>query len=349
MVSAESVISAEKNLKSLSRKILIVLPILFALGLVVFASLRSFNSSPYSYSRIYSMNTIIDIKVWGKERNAAVKEITDEINHLNALFDDFSAQSDVGKINVNAGVKEVQVSSDTISVLKEAQQMYKMTNSNFNVCIAPISNLWGFKGGNYRVPTAVEIQNTLKLTDINDLKIAGNNVYLGKKGEAVDLGGIAKGYALDKIMAIIKQQDVNDALINMGGNILTYSTDSQKIWKVGIKDPRGGGVIGTLSISGNKFIATSGDYERFFIDNGVRYCHIFDPLTGKPANKIVSITVISDKGYVSDVLSTAFFVAGKTQAFEIAAKLGVSIIGFDESIVPFYSDGLTELLQLEKR
>jgi len=342
-------IFAGKTLKLLSRNLRIYLPVFFLIAILAFVSFRGFYSSGPKETEIYSMNTIIDIKVWGEERNQAISDINEEIYYLNSLFDDYTKGTDVSNINENAGIKAVNVSQETISILNEALGMYYETQESFNICIGPISRLWGFKDGNYRVPTETEIEGTLKLVDIANLHISGNSVYLSKRGEAIDLGGIAKGYALDKILTILKSYKITDAIVNMGGNVLTYSTNPSKVWKIGIRDPRSDGIIGTLSIKGIKFIATSGDYERFFETNGVRYCHIFDPATGKPASKIVSVTVVADKGYISDVLSTSFFVLGENPSLVLADKFDVNLVGFDNALTPFYSEGLKGILSIENR
>jgi len=295
------------------------------------------------------MNTVIDIKVWGINRFKAVRDIEFEINKLSVLFDDFSPNSEVTLINNNAGIKPVKVSYETLDIITKAKDMYDKTDGNFNIMIAPVLKLWGFKSGDFKVPEKSEIEEALKLTDINDLIISGDEVFLKKKGESIDLGGIAKGYALDKVKDIIENDNVTKAVINMGGNVFVYSKNNNEIFTIGIKHPRENGIIATVKVKSGTFVATSGDYERFFEYKGVRYCHIFDPKTGFPANKIVSATAITKTGYVGDVLSTAMFVAGKDGAFELAKRLNASCIIVDKELNVFYTDDLKGVVSVENR
>jgi len=303
-------------------------------------------------AELYSMNTIIDVEVYGPDKTKALQSITAKIEQINNLVDDFSKQSDVRKINIDAGLKPVKVDSITIDIISKAIELAKETGGNFDPTIYPLSALWGFKNGNYKVPEKSEINQILKFVNYRDIIInkPKKTVFLENKGEGIDLGGIAKGYTLDKIKEILSQYNVTSALVNMGGNILTYKSPvgGNKFWRIGIKNPRNDGIIGVIRIKGTKFISTSGDYERFFIKNGIRYCHILNPFTGYPARKIVSVTVVSDKGYIGDALSTAFFVKGQEYALENGKKFGVESVGFDNNLNHFLSTGLTNYVIFEK-
>ncbi|BAL81081.1 FAD:protein FMN transferase [Caldisericum exile] len=327
----------------MSKKIVVTISIfvLLILLLIYFANL--------SYSvEIYSMNTVIDIKVWGINRFKIVNEIESEINRLNLLFDDFNPNSEVSKINSNAGVKPVDVSPETVDIIKKAKDMYFKTDGSFNIMIAPVLNLWGFKTGEFRVPSDSEIESALKLTNnINDIEIIHNSVFLKRSGEEIDLGGIAKGYTLDKVYEILKRNNINKAIVNMGGNVLVYSKNPDDVFKIGIKHPRSNGIIAVVQVKSGTFIATSGDYERFFEYNGVRYCHIIDPKTGKPAQRVVSTTAITNVGYIGDVLSTAMFVEGKEGTFSLANKFNIASVVVDDSLKIFYTDNLKGLITLE--
>jgi len=332
----------------LNKKIIFVLLIIAVLTISAFVVIKNRTDSEYLTTEIYSMNTVIQINISGKDKKDATDAVTQEINFLNQKFDDFSPQSDVSKINDNAGKNAVEVDNVTIEIISKALECYKETDGAFNISVAPLSKLWGFKGNELRVPLESEIKQTINLVNINDLIIEGNKVMLRKTGEAIDLGGIAKGYTLDKIKEILPKYNLKSAIINMGGNILTYGISNKGNWLIGIKNPREDGVVGKITIKGSKFISTSGDYEKYFIENGKRYCHIIDPSTGLPSDKIVSVTVVSDKGYLGDAFSTAFFVLGKEKSLEFANKSGVEIIGFDKNLNPFFTDGIKNEVNIEK-
>jgi len=339
------VIFAVKTLGLSNKK---VLTIVFSLIFILVIFFIYFLNQPL-HSEIYSMNTVIDLDVWGINRYQVVREIEKEINYLNSLFDDFNPNSEVSKINLNAGVSEVKVSKDTLDIIKKGKDAYYLTNGSFNIMIAPILKLWGFKTGDYRIPSASEIEKTLPLTNIDDLVINEDSVYLKKPNEAIDLGGIAKGYALDKVKSILEKNKVKKAVINMGGNVFVYSSVSNQTFNIGIKHPRENSVIAVIKVKSGTFIATSGDYERYFEENGKRYCHIFDPKTGYPVTLLSSATAITKEGYLGDVLSTAFFVLGKENALKLADKLGVDAVLIDQSLNISYTKGISEVISVENR
>ncbi len=326
-----------------SKKIVNIIAYIFIAVILIFVFTKGKPLEKPAYSEIYSMNTICDLEIYGKDKKAALQKSVSIINTINSIIDDFSPQSDVYKINENAGIHPVKVSKTTIDMLEKAIQIAKQTDGAFDPTIRPLLVIWGFKNKNYRVPSEEEIKAVLKLISYQDIVInkADNTVFLKHKGEGIDLGGIAKGYTLDKIKETLDKFDITSAIINMGGNVLTYKNPPNgSVWRIGIKNPRGSGIRGIIRVKGTKFISTSGDYERYFIKNGVRYCHIMDPKTGKPARKIISITVVSTKGYLGDALSTAFFVKGREFALQNTTKFGVGVVGFDNKMMPFISNNL---------
>ena len=326
-----------------SKKVVNIIAYIFIAVILIFVFVKGKPGEKPASSEIYSMNTVCDLEIYGKDKEAALQKSVSIINTINSVVDDFSPQSDVYKINENAGIHPVKVSKTTIDMLEKAMQIAEQTDGAFDPTIRPLLVIWGFKNKNYRVPSEEEIKAALKLISYQDIVInrENNTVFLKHKGEGIDLGGIAKGYTLDKIKGVLDNFNITSALINMGGNVLTYKNPPDgSVWRIGIKNPRGSGIRGIIEVKGTKFISTSGDYERYFTKNGVRYCHIMNPKTGRPARKIISVTVVSDKGYVGDALSTAFFVKGKEFALQNAIKFNVGVVGFDNKMIPFISDNL---------
>ncbi len=321
------------KISTLQSRIIITAFIILIILFTFFLFYRANNS--YVESQIYSMNTIMEMKIWGRGAKEVADEISSLVNQLNTLFDDYSPYSEVSRINSNAGIQPIEVSKDTLQIVNLSKDYYNLTKGKFNIMMGAVSQLWGFKDNSYRIPTEEEIKEVENFINIDDIVISQNTIYLRKKGERIDLGGIAKGYTLDKISNILEKSHISSALINFGGSVLTYG---DREWKVGIKNPRGDGIIGILSVKGNSFISTSGDYERFFIENGKRYCHIFDPDTCKPPAMAVSATVIGKNGVETDVYSTAFFILGKASE-EIADNVGVKLVGFDSNLDIFGNSG----------
>lgn len=332
----------------MNKKVLVSLIVVIVALLIPFSIFYYVNYQNL-HREIYSMDTIIKIDIWGINKEKIANEIEKEINYLASLFDDYNPNSEVSKINANAGIKPVKVSDDTLEIIKKAKEMYEKTDGAFNIMIAPVLRIWGFKDQNYRVPTPSEIKQALTLTDINDLVINSDEVFLKKKGEAIDLGGIAKGYALDKIKVIIEKNKPTKAVVNMGGDVYVYSTDPNRIFKIGIKNPRSNGVIAILELKSGNFVATSGDYERYFELNGERYCHIIDPISGSPAKILFSATAITKEGYVGDALSTAFFILGKDKALKLALELDAQAVLVDPSLNVYYSKSLSGSITIENR
>lgn len=321
------------RISTLQNRIIIIALVVLVILFAFFLFYRANNT--YVESQIYSMNTIMEMKIWGRGANDVACEISNLVNQLNTLFDDYSPYSEVSRINSNAGLQPVEVSNDTLQIINLSKYYYNLTKGKFNIMMGAVSQLWGFKNSSYRIPSEEEIKEVKNLINIDDIIISQNTIYLKKKGERIDLGGIAKGYTLDKISKILEESHINSALINFGGSVLTYG---DKEWKIGIKNPRGDGIIGILNVKGNNFISTSGDYERFFVENGKRYYHIFDPDTCKPPTVAVSATVVGEDGAETDVYSTAFFIIGKASE-EMADNVGVRLVGFDSNLDTFGNSG----------
>lgn len=226
--------------------------------------------------------------------------------------------SEIQQINNMAGVDYVKVSDETYNMINKSIYYCELSDGDFDITIAPIMHLWNIMYGGENIPSDQEISDILELVDYKNVLLDDENksVMLSKKGMKIDLGAVAKGYACDLAREIYSEYGLQGSMLSMGGsNVLTmgYPRDDKRYFSVGIRDPRGNNndLIGILNIT-DKNICSSGDYERYFEKDGVRYHHIFDPSTGKPAQTdLISVTVITENAFYSEYLSTSLFIKGK--------------------------------------
>lgn len=288
----------------------------------------------------FLMDTIVSIEIRGsKDGEHIANEGMKIFQTLQYKFDPNLESSDVSKINLSSGMGAVEVSDDTLEIIKKAIDLSTISGGAFDITIGALTKIWGFTSGNYRLPDDGEIKKSIKLVDYKSINIFDSKIELRRKGMAIDLGAIAKGYAVDKVYDFLKSKGVREAIIDAGGEIRTIG--DRKKWRIGIKDPTNRReVIGILELDSGLAVATSGDYERYFIRNGKRYHHILDPHTGYPASYCRSVTVVSDSATKSDALSTAIFVLGAKKGLELAERLKIGVVIIDSDNNIFVSDNL---------
>lgn len=258
------------------------------------------------------MDTVMDLTVYGDEE--LLTGASALINSLDAKLSVTNENSDI--YAVNSG-KTAAVSKETAELISFALSICKKTGGALEISIYPIVRAFGFTTGEYRVPAAGEVAELLQAVDYTKISLEGETVTI-PENMLIDLGSVAKGFTGDKVLEYLKENGVESALINLGGNVQTLGAKPDgSAWKVAIADPSGdGGYAGAIEIA-NKCMITSGNYERFFEQDGKRYHHIIDPKTGYPAdNGLVSVTVVGESGALCDALSTALFVMGPEAAAE---------------------------------
>jgi thiamine biosynthesis lipoprotein len=289
----------------------IVLLIVAGAGLATFFALRA-SPEPVT-STYFLMDTVLTVKTTGADA-AAINE------HLHALavgVDNmtsyYTAGSETVRVNAAAGKGPVSISPEYATLLKTAVAVESIDlDRTFDIAISPVSSLWGFTTKDFRVPSAKEISETLAYSHADQLVLSGTTAQLRDPRSRIDLGGIAKGYSLDVMEEYLKTvtPQPRQVIVDFGGNLLLYSGGKKHDWKVGIRDPRGQGIIGYVR-SDDAFVATSGDYERYFERDGKRYCHIIDPSTGYPGTLNRSVTIVTDiqpmHGAIGDALGKVFF------------------------------------------
>ncbi len=208
---------------------------------------------------------------------------------------------------------------DAPDILEFALDACEMTGGALDITMYPVIREWGFTTGEYSVPEHETVEFLLSRTGYGCVSVDGGTVSL-PEGYMIDLGSVAKGYASDMVAGTLRAGGVKSALIDLGGNIYCIGTkEDGSLWRIGLRDPLSEGYIGVVSVS-DRAVVTSGCYERYFEEDGVRYGHIFDPATGYPAdNGLISVTVIGESGAMCDALSTALYVMGPDAAAEYLA------------------------------
>jgi len=303
----------------------------------------------------YIYDTVVNIKVFGD--NVAQKNM-DDIQHLLEKLDvELSRTKEGGEVyavNQAAGKEAVVVSDATMENVVLSVKYAEEMDGLFDPTIGPLVDLWNIGNGGEHVPPQADIDKARALTNYKDVIIdeAAKTVKLAKEGMVLDLGGIGKGYAADRVADYLKEQGLDSAMINLGGSSIialgTKPGGSQ--WNIGLQDPdqSRGTQLGTIKIS-DEVIDASGVYERFFIEDGVRYHHILDPRTGFPAqNGLKSLTIMSPNATDADALSTGVFLMGVEEGLKYLEALPEDVEAFfitDDNKI-YATPGIRERLQL---
>ncbi|MBE6573176.1 MAG: FAD:protein FMN transferase [Ruminococcaceae bacterium] len=280
--------------------------------------LSSCQKRPEYISRdIYAMSTVISVSIPENTKNsdALIKKAEELIYSLESLLSATDKKSEISRFNQSS--EGTKLSKDTLKVISTALDVAKNTNGAYDPTCLYLTELWNISEGGY-LPTEDELSEALKKTDHSLLRIDKDTLKKESTDIRIDLGGVAKGYALERTVELLKK-DCNFGMVSFGGNVGVWGDkpDSSK-WEIGIKDPfNTNEVIGFFKVD-EGYISVSGDYERYFEKDGVRYHHIFDPETGHPVdNGIHSVAVYTKDGALGDALSTALFVMGYEDAIEL--------------------------------
>ncbi|MGM0471345.1 MAG: FAD:protein FMN transferase [Bacillota bacterium] len=269
----------------------------------------------------FLMDTVVTLKIKGDNAEKVGTQVVQRMREIADQATRYHQESIVTKINQQAGIKPVAVNQDIFKMITTAKKYGRLTDGAFDVTIAPVVELWGFGTEENQVPAQTKIEDRLELVDYQQIKIdqQQQTVMLAEQGMKLDLGGIAKGYIVDQAAKMLQEAGIKSALINAGGNIRTIGTKPNgSKWRIGIQHPRSqeesdSNYIDIVEVAATNLV-TSGDYERYFSEEGKRYHHILDPQTGYPARGLVSVTVISDSSFQADILSTALFILGFKRA-----------------------------------
>lgn len=292
------------------------------------------------------MGTEVTITVVAKSRAegaAAIEQGMAEIRRLDRMMSLYRDDSQVTKVNLAAGSRPVKVSPEMIEVAEAAARISALTEGAFDVTVGPLVVLWQMRLKEGRVPADEEIARVRQRVNYRNIVIdrKEGTLFLRKPNMVMDFGGVAKGYAADRAVDVLRKKGINDAIIAIAGDIRLIGRRADgKPWRVGVQHPREKGkTLAVLDLT-DTYISTSGDYERYTIVQKKRYHHIIDPRTGRPARGMQTVTVVADRGEVGDPLTTALFILGPDHGMQILKASGYEAIMGDASGRVIMTDGI---------
>lgn len=313
------------------KKILIALAVVAAVA----AAAIFFASSNEVKREFFAMDTFVSAKVKGFAAKDAAGGISTLVRELDSKqLSRYTSGSEISRINSEA---ETVLSDEMRDYITELLEVGKMSGGKFDIALGAVSDLWSFNDSP-RVPSTDELSEALSRSGSDKLSLSGNTLTRAD-GCIVDLGSAGKGIALDKVKSYLSDKKISSAVVSVGGSVLLYGKGS---FNVGVRDPWGEAGRSVMTVKlGAGCVSTSGSYERCFEQGGKHYHHILDPDTGLPVeNGLVSVTVISDSGLLSDALSTACFVLGAEGGAKLAAKYGCEAIFITEDKKVICTDGI---------
>lgn len=303
-----------------------------------------------------TMGSALRIAIWTTDRPGAVRAIEAvhaEFERLDRLLSVWHADSEVQRLNRAAGHGPVPIGPDLVAVLAAAADAHRRTGGRFDITFGALTDVWRFDHDqDNRIPTEAEIAARLPLVGAAAVKLssAEGTAEIVRTGVRVHLGGIGKGYAVDRGAALLREAGFRDFLIQAGGDLYAAGRRGDRPWRVGLFDPRGkdGATFATIDLVDETF-STSGDYERFFVKDGIRYHHILDPTSGQPARLSRSVTILARDALTADWVSTGAFILGPEEGMALIESLpdveGV-IVGADNAVS--VSSGLQGRLQIDR-
>jgi len=282
------------------------------------------------------MGTFFTITVYNSDKEkagAAIEEAFKEIERIENVLSIYKNTSEVYYLNQNGFIGNA--SDDLLYNIERSLYYSNLSNGAFDITVQPILDLYTYTFTELkRPPTDKEVEETKKLIGYGKIHIKDGNIRFAQKGMKITLGGIAKGYAVDKAVDVLKANGMEHALVNAGGNMMAIGNKGADDWSVALENPRNKEEYITIIKLNNNAVSTSGDYERFFNENKT-FHHIINPKTGYSATELISVTVIADNAMDADALSTSVFVLGKEKGMQLIEKEGVAglIITKDKEII----------------
>jgi thiamine biosynthesis lipoprotein len=291
------------------------------------------------------MGTAIVVELWSDEPaqgEAAIDAVMAEMHRIDRTMSPHKEDSELTRINRGAGAGPVRLSDEMTSLLARAESFARLTGGAFDITYAAVGHLYDYRAGVR--PSAEALERARRAVGWRHLTLdrGARTVRFGRTGMRIDLGGFAKGYAVDNATRILRAHGIRHAMVSAGGDSRVIGDKRGRPWTIGIRDPRGGSsdVVAVLPLE-DVSISTSGDYERYFDEGGERFHHLIDPATGRSPNAVRSVTVLAEDGLTSEALSKAVFVLGTARGMALIDSFaGVDAIVVDAAGGLHYSTGL---------
>ncbi|MEC5161467.1 FAD:protein FMN transferase [Janthinobacterium sp. CG_23.3] len=278
--------------------------------------------------------TAVEVTIYGETEERAGQLGAAVLKEFDRLHHKFHAWQPSALTALNDAIARgdsYQGDAEMVDLLQSAGRLAARSDNLFNPAIGGLIRLWGFQSSDIGVsaPSAAAIRRWVDAKPrMSDLRYDGNRISSRNRAVMLDLGGYAKGYALDRAAALLRAQHVRAALVNIGGNVLAIGQPGRRPWRVGVRDPRGAGAVARLELRDNEAIGTSGDYQRYFMNDGKRHPHIIDPRSGDTVDLVASVTIIAaggaHPGIDSDGPSKPLFIAGPKRWRSLARRLGLT-------------------------
>lgn len=313
--------------------------------LLIFFGIKKLAHTPMEKQTRLMMDTYVTIYARGPKKPAsrAIEAALDRMEEVDKKFSIQNKNSPLYAFNH----QDIPITDNEILyVVQKAMEISAATKGAFDITISPLLELWGFYEKSPKVPAEEDIKICLKDIGYKFLIIKDGTLYKTNKNVRVDCGAIAKGYAIGQALQTLKNKGINSAIIDAGGDVYALGKKKNALWKVGIRNPQNNDMLGYLEVE-DMAVVGSGDYERYFIENGKRYHHIFDPKTGYPTEDLSGITVIHPDPMLADAWATALFVLGHEKGLKIAEQLPkINVVMITSANEILYSSQLKKMLTI---
>ena len=328
----------------------------FVILLVFLLTLGGCDQRPQVYQQqVLALGTLVDISLYGVDEETAAKAVTAVTNKMEAIHHNWHAWQPGKLTHINqqlAAGNTVSLSPEQQQLIQTGIELAQQSGDLFNPAAGKLIALWGFHSderANTPPPADADISALVSAAPkMSELTLTGNQLSSANPAVMIDVGGYAKGYAVDQAIAELRRMGVNNAIVNAGGDLRAIGSKSGRPWRIGIRHPRQAGVIASLETRGDESIFTSGDYERYFEYQGQRFHHIIDPRSGRPAQGTSSVTILQRDASSADAAATAIFIAGPKRWRETARTMGIAeVMLIDTAGTIYMTEAMNQRVHLE--